>query len=855
MNELLALYLEDFKDTLIVFSESLMKAQGGNRSNEVVNSIFRVAHTIKGNSGGAEFYNIEKVMHIMENTLQEIRDGKRKFNDQMLKMLLSCHDFLEDSVYVIEELENDKSIDTSKILSEIEKILKSTELNMVEEKNVIETPIINKDKNKDENNISFKKNSNKLPNIDIELISVLIDNCKRGYQVYKLKVEFIPQCKMKNVKSWMVFQKVDLHATFVFSIPERIDEEAFKNSEFNIDGEFIEIFVISNKDIDILKNDIMSISDISSVEVDTFNIQSLESEKARIEGEVEVLHLLKDVEVNLLDMEKREINKESLLNVEKSICKIIQVGENVLDKYIVNMSKDVLTLIKYFKENEEHFENTDIELIAFLVNKIEEFIEDSSLLKNLNLLQEVDNILKMAKQNIQYSTSRIGERLIESNVIKQDDVRDVLAKQKENYPNLKFGQIAVKEDKASAYQLMQVMKEKNMQKNIVKETSFIRVPTNKVDSLMDMLGELLILNSQMEQKVAVSECEDNDISNILSRSVKLIKVIQLSSMSLRMVQIKPTIHRLTRIIRDTASELNKKVNIEIDGEETEIDRSAAEKLFDPLMHLVRNAVSHGIEDEVDRVKLGKKAEGKVTLRVYSKRGNVYVEVEDDGKGINIEKIRQKAKKIGLIIDGKEYSDDELINFIFHPGFSTQEEINNIAGRGVGMNVVESEVNKMGGKVEVITREGVGSTFIVRIPMNLAVINGTVVEISGSKYIIPTLFIKEFCIPQTENWITMQGQNKGYMLRNTIVPVLTPTEFFDEDLGEANIEDKELIIFELEKKYLAFPVDKILSRQDIVSKPLDREFLKLGFASGASILGDGQVTVILDVESMFKLKKG
>jgi two-component system chemotaxis sensor kinase CheA len=682
MNELFDTYLEELKEILLQCDESLIKIQRGEFDLNTINSIFRVAHTIKGNSAGMEFFNIEKLMHHMEDLLQEIREGKRELNNDMVKMLFICHDFIEDAVKVIEETRSDKSIDVSVLISNIEK-LKSIDISETTKTSNIQPVKINKD----------IKNYH-LPTADPELISVIIENCKMGYNAYRLFIEFSPVCQMKNVRVWMVFEKVDTLSTFVFSSPERPDAEDFKNGTYEFEGECIEIYVISDKDIDVLKNDIQGMSDITNIEFNNLEIEWLESEKARIQSE--------------------------------------------------------------------------------------------------------------------------------------------------------------KKDNSSTYELNKTTKEQPLNKDVIKENAFIRIPINRVDSLMDTLGELLILNAQIEQKVSSLGNEDLGLNNVLARSAKLIRGIQDASMSLRMIEIKPTLHRLTRIARDTAAELNKKIIINIEGEETEIDRSASEKLFDPLMHLIRNAVSHGIEAESDRIKLGKPPEGKITLRVYSKRGNVYIEVEDDGNGINSNAVYQKAKKQGLVIEGKDYTEEEIIKFIFHPGFSTQEVINTISGRGVGMNVVESEINKMGGKVEIINKEGLGATFVVRIPMKLAVVNGTIVELSGGRYIVPTLFIKEFFIPKKENWVSMQGKNKAIKVRDNIIPIVTGKDIFGIETQGGNLEDKNIIILELEQKYLALPVDKILSRQEIVSKPLDKEFSSVGFASGVSILGDGKVSVILDVEAMFKM---
>jgi len=386
------------------------------------------------------------------------------------------------------------------------------------------------------------------------------------------------------------------------------------------------------------------------------------------------------------------------------------------------------------------------------------------------------------------------------------------------------------------------------------ESSFIRVPVAKVEGLMDMLSELLILNSQSEQLAGNSANQDMQMLSTLSQTSKLIREIQNLSMSLRLVEIRPTLHRLTRIARDTANELNKRVTINIEGEETEIDRSAAEKLFDPLMHLVRNAVSHGIEDNVDdRVRLGKKADGQVTVRAYSRQGNVFIDVCDDGKGIDTDKVLAKARSTGLVDEGTEYTMEEIVHFIFLPGFSTQEKVNNISGRGVGMNVVEEEMRRLGGKVEIATKKNEGSTFTLRIPMNLAVVNGTIIEVGGERFIIPTLFIKEFAITESYKWVSMQGRNRAIQLRDDeVIPILEPSTVFGYgyDSPDGQLRN-ELVIMELESKKLAFPVDRIVARQEIVSKPLDSEFASVEFVSGASILGDGQVSLILDVEAMFK----
>ena len=212
---------------------------------------------------------------------------------------------------------------------------------------------------------------------------------------------------------------------------------------------------------------------------------------------------------------------------------------------------------------------------------------------------------------------------------------------------------------------------------------------------------------------------------------------------------------------------------------------------------------------------------------------------------------KKAIGLGMADENTDYSESEKIRFIMQPGFSMQKEVNNISGRGVGMNVVESELMKIGGKVEIFSDLGQGSTFVLRIPMNLALVNGTIAEISGEQYIIPTLFIKQFYIKEEKEWISMQGKKRAIKIRDNIIPIITEESIFNTKKQNDN-ERKQIIIFEMEKNLLGLPVDSIIGRQEIVSKPLDSEFSKAQVLAGASILGDGKVSLILDVEALFKI---
>jgi two-component system chemotaxis sensor kinase CheA len=368
-----------------------------------------------------------------------------------------------------------------------------------------------------------------------------------------------------------------------------------------------------------------------------------------------------------------------------------------------------------------------------------------------------------------------------------------------------------------------------------------------------MLGELLIHQSLLE-KESLGKLDQNDkCMALLNQMAKIIKDVQKDSMSLRMVTMKSTFQKLMRIGRDTSTELQKEVELNFIGEDTELDRSVADKIFDPLMHLLRNAISHGIEDAEERRSKNKKEKGQVTVKAYSKQGSIFIDVEDDGRGLSPEKLIKKAKEKSLIGSDAVLTDDEAYRLIFMPGFSTQEKVNSIAGRGVGMNVVETEVVNLGGRVDIKNNLGLGCTFTLKIPINLAVMNGTIVDIFGNQYIVPTLYIKQILKPEESNWVSIKGQRSMLKLRDNIIEKIDLTGVFECSNETIRDDEAMIIILEYDQKLKALPVRAVLERQEIVVKPLGEEFKNLDIVAGASILGDGKVSLIINIETLFKEK--
>lgn len=379
---------------------------------------------------------------------------------------------------------------------------------------------------------------------------------------------------------------------------------------------------------------------------------------------------------------------------------------------------------------------------------------------------------------------------------------------------------------------------------------YMKVANHKIDHLVDMISELIINQSLIEQYVNSTYSDDRQLVTNMSGFLRTTRELQNLSMSLRMVSLKSTFQKLTRIARDTIQELKKDVEFVMTGENTEIDRMVAEKLLDPLVHMIKNAISHGIEENPDdRLPKGKSRRAKVELNAYNKRGKIFLEVKDDGKGINTEIVYQKALEKGIIEPNRTYTDAEIREFIMLPGFSTAKVVDNISGRGVGMDVVKTQILKTGGKVDIQSELDKGSTFILEVPVNHAIMNGTIIQILDQQFVVPTVNVKEFLQPKQEQWIFTKNERTMIRVRDNIIPLVPVSTFFK------GVKDEEhvplVMILELDQELRAVPIINVINRQEVVVKPVSEEFSHLRYISGMSILGTGKVSLILDIDYLFR----
>jgi Chemotaxis protein histidine kinase and related kinases len=686
MNEYVETYIAEAKELLDEINGSLLELEQNVEDIGLINSVFRAAHTIKGNSAALAFKRMEILTHSMEDLLQDIRDGKIRIDAEIIELLFACHDFLENGLYSIITTGNEEEWDIEGILTRLHGTIEAQPRELEQENHLpADTGFVC---------MNMTLNQKEL--------SSLKDYLTAGFNVFAIKISIRADCPFKPVRIWTWFREMEAYLYSIKSQPEEPDDNDVKDSSYVCcPDNVVEILAASKCDGLELEDNLRKLVDAEAIEIQAW------------------------------ECDNRDLSRHQFRPVTTEPPALIAAG-----------------------------------------------------------------------------------------------AEKPLPGQTEHQPGTHSGKPL--------------------------ENSFMRISTQKIDCLVDMLGELLILHSLMEQE-AFERFDANDkYMNNLLRMAKVIKSIQNLSMSLRMVSLKQVLQKTMRAGRDTAAELGKPSTIAVLGEETEIDRNIADKLVDPLLHLVRNSISHGIESEEERADKGKPQAGNINICAYSKRGYVYVEIEDDGCGLDLDLIRTKAAAKNLIDPNLVYSPEEIMKIIFLPGFSTRETVDNVSGRGVGMNVVETEIKKVGGKIDIYNKPGEGCKFVIKIPLNLAVMNGTIVEIAGGRYIIPTLYIKQFMKPDDAQWLKVKNKKAMVRVRDEIIQVIPVDKILGMELPVNEEYENMVVILEVDRKFKALPVRRVIGRQEIVAKPLGKELAGLDYAAGASILGNGKVALILDVETIFKL---
>ena len=439
----------------------------------------------------------------------------------------------------------------------------------------------------------------------------------------------------------------------------------------------------------------------------------------------------------------------------------------------------------------------------------------------------------------------LGAILVKKKMVDQDSLDQALEIQK-NQPEKKIGEILVEQKLVQSQQVESALIDQNQPKK--KVDSQVKVSTQKLDDLVDFAGELVIAQSMLKQKTI----NDPSLSQNVSQLGLIVTNMQNIAMSMRMIPIKATFMKMIRLVRDLAKKSGKEINLKMVGEDTEIDRNVVDALYEPMVHMIRNSCDHGVESASHRLKNGKPSQGEIILRAYHRGGHIIIEIEDDGKGLDKGRIFEKAKETGLITGNEQLTDAQTYDLILEPGFSTAKEITDVSGRGVGMDVVKSGIEKFRGQLNIASEKGRGTKFTISLPLTLAIIDGMLIRVDEEKYVIPTIAIQKAFKPEKEDYFTVEGKAEMVKDRGSLIPMIRLNEIYGSSQHKKSVQEGLVVVVESKGEKRALFIDELLGKDEYVIKSLGSNLEDVDGISGGAILADGRVGLILDIHGIFSI---
>jgi len=460
---------------------------------------------------------------------------------------------------------------------------------------------------------------------------------------------------------------------------------------------------------------------------------------------------------------------------------------------------------------------------------------------------QIEDVTKEFKDgiNLKDADKLLGELLLEEGAVSEKDIHTVIKEK----GTKKVGEVLVEKGIVPPSEVEKVV-EYQKKARVVHRRSTIRINLEKVDKVLDLVEEMTIALTQMDELVSkIGSSVRRKLEVALGDIHKICQQLEEHVMRMRMFPLEGTFYRLQRLIRDLAYEQKKRIRVVVSGADTELDKEMIEFISDPLKHLVRNAVDHGIELPQERTRLGKPSEGTIWLKGYQKEGKIYIEIKDDGRGLDKEAILQKALEQGLIKNGTTLSDEEIYELIFHPYMSTAKEVTEVSGRGVGLDVVKHNITKAGGRIKVFSEAGKGATFVIELPLTLAIIDGTMVKTDGQIFTIPMDFIVEFFKPYPRHLKSVEEREELVNVRGEFLPLIRLDKVFNL---RKDISQPQLVAILKGSKKFGLVIDEILGEQRVVIKSLEKNFRNIKGIAGATVLGDGSISLVIDIAGLEEL---
>ncbi|MBI5374348.1 MAG: Hpt domain-containing protein [Candidatus Schekmanbacteria bacterium] len=749
--------------------KGILELENNSADAEIINSMFRCFHSIKGNSGFLNLKVMNNLSHKCEGLLDKLRSKKMNYTEEITDIVLEAIDILKGMLGDIGAAVRDKQ--PLNCHYEIETFLQKIE--------DVKNPIITKD-------VTKPSDVNKSDSAEIKQ----------------------PQeatCDEFNVNSLVNREEEEF-----IHLPE--------DSDISLIGEFI---TESN-------------DNIAGAEAALLSLETQPDDMEAVNTCFRAFHTMKGTAgfIGIKPMAEFAHHAESLLS---------RIRDRKIS-YTPGYADLALRSIDMFKELIQSLQTVLGGETASKPSGYTELIHDLMNPESVTAKNSMPEIV----------TPRLGDILVADGKADRNEVEKAASSKSEEPIGVKL----VKNGAASLQDVAGAIRKQQSTAagdSNISDTS-VRVRTDRLDRLIDMVGELVISQSMVSQDISVAGNGYHELSKKISHTGKIVRELQDLTMSMRMVPLKPTFQKMTRLIRDLSRKSGKIVNFITQGDDTEIDRNMVDVINDPLVHMLRNAADHGVELPEIREKNGKAKEGTISLSAYHSGGNVVIEIKDDGKGIDREKVIKKAVAAGLIDPGKNLSDSEVFNLIFEPGFSTADKVTDISGRGVGMDVVKRGVESLRGKINLTSVAGKGSTFSMYLPLTMAITDGMLVKVGSERYLIPTVNISMSFRPDAKLLFTVGEKGEIVMLRDNPVPIFRLHSLFGIKGAVENPLEALLVIIDDGNQQNALLVDELLGQHQVVAKPLGNWLGQIPGVSGGAILGDGHVGLILDSSDLIAAAK-
>jgi two-component system chemotaxis sensor kinase CheA len=617
------------------------------------------------------------------------------------------------------------------------------------------------------------------------------------------------------------------------------DEHGGAMSDISQDRELIENFIME------------SLEHLATIEV---NVLALEQDPDNLEvinAIFRPFHTIKGVSgfLNFSDINRLGHEVETLLDDARN-------QKLTVDETITDVVLDAVDLMKAMIGHlRQHLETGTVEPADF---GLETFLDR---LKKLQV-GEVEEVESETVNIAAGDGADTGSILVERGIVSEQEVAEALEKQVgPPGSDKKIGEILLADEKVTAKDVARALRDqKTLRKGAgvsekgTEAARFVKVDTQKLDNMVDMVGELVITQAMLGQDMSGLVVQDKKLYTNLGQLRRITAEIQRISMSMRMIPIRQTFQKMIRLVRDLTKKSGKQATLNMIGEETEIDRNMVDEIYDPLVHMVRNSIDHGIEKPEVRRAMGKPEAGTVTLKAYHKGGNIVIEISDDGMGLDRDKIVAKAIERNLIQSGENMSDQQVYGLIFQPGFSTADEVTDVSGRGVGMDVVKRAIDKMRGGLDIDSLKDQGTTVLMKLPLTLAIIDGITVRAGDRDYIIPTASVVESFRPDRADCTTVVDKGEMIKIRESLHPLVRLHGLFDFEPMHQNPWEAIVVVAESDGRRKCILVDEVVGKQEIVIKSLGEKLKAVKGMAGGAILADGRVGLILDVPGLFELSE-